>query len=60
VGSWWCTPLVPALRRQIQVDLCVFKASLVYSTSSRTAKATQRNPVWGWGEEWVVEKWISG
>jgi hypothetical protein len=27
------------------VDLCEFKASLVYRTSFRTAKATQRNPV---------------
>ena len=23
-GLWWCTPLVPALRRQSQVDLCEF------------------------------------
>jgi hypothetical protein len=35
----------PALQRQKQVDLCNFKASLVYKTSSRTAKATQINPV---------------
>uniref|UniRef100_A0A8C6W909 Histone-lysine N-methyltransferase n=1 Tax=Nannospalax galili TaxID=1026970 RepID=A0A8C6W909_NANGA len=28
--AWWCTPLIPALRRQRQVDLCEFKASLVY------------------------------
>jgi hypothetical protein len=27
------------------VDLCEFKASLVYRVSSRTARATQRNPV---------------
>jgi hypothetical protein len=31
-------PLIPALRRQRQV-------SLVYRVSSRTARATQRNPV---------------
>ena len=31
-------PLISALRRQRQVDLCEFKASLVY-------KATQRSPV---------------
>ena len=37
----WCTPLSPALRRQRQVDLCEFKASLVYIVSSRTTKATQ-------------------
>ena len=39
-------PLIPALGRQRQVDLCEFKASLVYRASSRTARAvTQRNPV---------------
>ena len=38
-------PLIPALGRQRQADLCEFKASLVYSVSSRTARATQRNPV---------------
>jgi hypothetical protein len=38
--------LIPALwRRQRQVDLCEFKAILVNRTSSRTARATQRNPV---------------
>jgi hypothetical protein len=35
--------LIPVLRRQRQVDLCEFKASLVYNVSSRTGKATQRN-----------------
>ena len=34
-------PLVPAFRRQRQVDLCEFKTSLVYIESSRTARATQ-------------------
>ena len=38
-------PLIPALGRQRQVDLCEFKASLVYRVVSRTARATQRNPV---------------
>jgi hypothetical protein len=38
-------PLVPAFKRQRQADLCAFKASLVYRVSSRTARATQRNPV---------------
>ena len=39
-------PLIPALRRQRQVDLCEFEASLVYRASSRTVRAvTQRNPV---------------
>ena len=45
LGAWWRwrTPLIPALRRQR--DLCEFQASLVYRVSSRTARATQRNPV---------------
>ena len=34
-------PLVPALGRQRQVDLCEFEARV----SSRTARATKRNPV---------------
>jgi hypothetical protein len=42
-GWWWCTTLIPAPRRQRQVDLCESEASLVYTASSRTAKATQRN-----------------
>ena len=42
--QWWCTPVIPALRRQRQGDLCQFKASLVYRVSSRMARAvTQRN-----------------
>jgi hypothetical protein len=28
--AWWCTPFIPALKRWRQVDLCEFKASLVY------------------------------
>jgi hypothetical protein len=39
--AWWPTPLIPALGRQISE----FEASLVYKVSSRTARATQRNPV---------------
>ena len=31
--------MVPALRRQKQADLCEFKASLIYKTESRTARA---------------------
>ena len=38
--TWWLTPLIPALRR-----LSEFEASLVYRVNSRTARATQRNPV---------------
>ena len=39
-----CTPLIPALGKQRQADP-EFEASLVYRVSSRTARATQRNPV---------------
>jgi len=42
------TFIVPAFRRQKQVDLCEFETSLVYKVSSRTVGAvTQRNPVSG-------------
>ena len=45
-GWWWRTPLIPALGKQRQSDLCEFEASLVYRASFRTGtKATQRNPV---------------
>jgi hypothetical protein len=42
---WWLchTPLTPALGKQ--ADLCEFEASLVYRSSSRATRATQRNPV---------------
>jgi hypothetical protein len=42
-GRWWCTPLIPVLGRRRRIS--EFKASLVYRVSSRTARATQRNPV---------------
>lgn len=35
---WWCTPLIPVLENQRQVDFCKFNASLVYIMSSRTAR----------------------
>jgi hypothetical protein len=39
--AWrWC-----GQQRQRVVDLCEYKASLVYRATSRTAWATQRNPV---------------
>ena len=41
---WWRTRLVPALGGVRQIS--EFEASLVYRVSSRTARATQRNPVW--------------
>ena len=37
----------PALGTQRQVDLCEFKASVMYKASSRTVRATHRNPVSG-------------
>ena len=33
IQVWWCCPLIPAVRRQKQVDFCEFKASLVYKVS---------------------------
>jgi hypothetical protein len=36
---WWCTPLIPALGRQRQVDLCEFKAVLGLWSESRIARA---------------------
>lgn len=45
-GQWWHRPLISALGRQRQVNLCEFEASLVYRASSRIGfKATQRNPM---------------
>ena len=38
-GQRWRMPLIPALRRQRQVDLQEFEASLVYRASFRTARA---------------------
>ena len=35
---WWCTPLMPALRRQRQVEPWEFQASLVYVVSSRASQ----------------------
>jgi hypothetical protein len=36
-------PLILALERQRQADLCAVQASLVYKLSSRTATDTQKN-----------------
>jgi len=35
----------PSTQEAKAADLCWFEASLVYGASSRTARATQRNPV---------------
>jgi hypothetical protein len=43
--QWSHMPLISALGRQRQADLCEFEASLDYSVSSRTARGMQRNPV---------------
>jgi hypothetical protein len=37
-------PLIPALGRQRHAEHYEFEASLVYRVSSRTARATERNP----------------
>jgi hypothetical protein len=37
-GWWWQTPLILALGRQREVDLCEFKANLGYRSTSRTAR----------------------
>ena len=42
LGQQSCTLLIQALGRQRQVDLCEFKASLVYTASSRIAGTIQR------------------
>ena len=41
----WRIPLNPTLRRQKKADLFEFEVSLVYIASSRTARATYRDPV---------------
>jgi hypothetical protein len=32
---WWFFPLIPTLRKQKQVDLCEFEASLIYTERKR-------------------------
>ena len=38
-------PLIPALGKQRQTNLCEVTVSLVYTVSSRITRVTQRNPV---------------
>lgn len=43
---WWYMPVIPELRRESQMDLWEFEATLAYRVSSRTIRAiTQRNSV---------------
>lgn len=44
-GQWLHMPLIPALGRQKQVNLCEFKGSLAYKASFRRARAKQWNTV---------------
>jgi hypothetical protein len=41
----WHIPLISALRRQRQADICEFEGSLIYRVSSKSARGTHRNPV---------------
>jgi hypothetical protein len=48
---WWCTPLIPALKRQRQAGVCEFEVSLVYTAKflrpyvkKQTNKQTNKNP----------------
>jgi hypothetical protein len=38
VGQWWCMPVIPALRRQRQVDVYEFDAILVQVSQDYTEK----------------------
>ena len=41
-GQWWHTPLIPALRKQRQVDLCEFGARVVYNSEFQGRFQTYR------------------
>jgi hypothetical protein len=43
--AWRYMPLIPALGKQKQEDLCEFKASLVNTASFSTARTIWRDPV---------------
>lgn len=43
-GEWWCTPLILVLRRQGQVDLCIW-GQVSLQSEFQTPRATQRNCV---------------
>jgi hypothetical protein len=40
-------PSIPAFRRQKQMVLCEYQASMVYRIDSRIVRTTQRNPALG-------------
>ena len=52
-------PLIPALGKQKQVDLCEFKDNLVYKVSSRIAlretQSQKSKPNQGWGGAQVIQ-----
>lgn len=39
--AWWPKDLIPAPKRQMQVDLCAFKASLFHTVGSTQARTTE-------------------
>jgi len=43
--QWWCLPLIPHSGGRGRMDLCEFKASLVYRVTSRTATDPQISTV---------------
>ena len=51
---WWCTPLIPGLRRQRQADQFKFEASLIYKVSS--TKSDLQSDIQGYTEKSHLEK----
>lgn len=44
---WRSPPLIPALKKQRQEELCEFQDSQIYTEGSRTVRATERIcPFW--------------
>lgn len=43
--AWWCTPLILPFRKQRQMILCEFEASVVYIESPKIARNTFRDPI---------------
>lgn len=43
-GCWWHTPLIPALRRQRQTDVCEFESSKKIQRISVSKKQKKDNP----------------